>query len=341
MQQPAFAIPVGWRDERYLVAVWYVLPFSLYLPYGHYEVTVSQVNDGRPALIQLDKRTRRPEIAFGMVPPGKGEKWRDAGGKFRYSTAIVWMPYTDEITFDLRHWVDFAHREQYALYALQYLNRLVRVYRFVTADYYIPRLSMEDVDSYFGVGLADTASTRPKMEWLPMGRGEPNVNLLPDKPPSQLREIRKMLLSEAPIPDEEELLMSARALLDSGSPRLAVLDAQTAFEVIVKRLVATHYRGLGSTNEEIQDILECGFSNLLDHHLSPKLERFDKGMPVRDDYWAKAYIPRCDLVHGEKTDITHEEAEQAIRSVEEALEYLTGRPRAKTRPPHHPGIRLT
>ena len=337
MHQPEFAIPLGWRGERYLIAVYYALPFCLYLPYDHYEVVMSQLNQGRPALIQLDKRTRTPEIAFGMLPPGKGEKWRDAGGKFRYSTAIVWMPYTDEITFDLRHWVDFAHREQYALYALQYLNRLVRVYRFVTADYYIPRLSMEDVDSYFGVALADTASTRPKLEWLPMGRGEPDVSLLPDKPPAQLRDIRDMLRSEAPIPDEEELLMSAKSLLESGSPRLAVLDAQTAFEIVVKRLVAAYYRDHRYPMQRIQNILECGFKNLVNDHLSPKIKPFEKGMPIYDRYWARAYDPRCDVVHGETIEITHEQADQAIRSVEEALEYLIGRASDKTRPPQHPG----
>ena len=340
MEQPAFDIPLGWRDERYLIAVWYVLPFCLYLPYDHYEVTISQLNEGRPARIELDKRARDPEIAFKMLPSGKGEKWRAPAGKFRYSTAIIWMPYANEITFDLRRWVDFAHREQYALHALQYLNRLVRVYRFVTAEYYIPKLSIEDVDSYFGVALADTAPTRPKMQWLPMGRGGPNVSLLPDKPLLQLGEIREMLLSEDPIPDEEELLMSARSLLDSGSPRLAVLEAQTAFEVVVDRLVATYYHNLSYADAKIQAILGCGFKNLLDHHLSPKIKPFDEGMPVRHRYWTKAYIPRCDLAHGDETEITSEDAEQAIRSVEEALEYLIGRPSDKTRPAQHPGLAL-
>ena len=340
MDQPAFAIPLGWRDERYLIAVWYVLPFCLYLPYNHYEVTISQLNEGRPALIELDKRARDPEIAFKMLPSGKGENWRDTTGKFRYSTAIVWMPYTDKMGFDPRHWVDFAPKQCYASYALQYLNRLARVYRYVTTDYYIPRLSMDDVDSYFGVALADTGSTRPKLEWLPMGRGEPGVSLLPDKPASQLRHIREMLRSETSIPDEEELLMSARSLLDSGSPRLAVLEAQTALEVVVDRLVSTHYRDLGYTDEKIQAILGCGFRNLVNHHLSPKIARFEQGMPVHDNYWARTYQPRCDLVHGDEIEITPEDADQAIRSVEEALEYLIARPRDKTRPPKHPGLAL-
>lgn len=337
MDQPAFAIPLGWRDERYLIAVWYVLPFCLYLPYDHYEVSISQLNEGRPALIELDKRARDPEIPVKMLPTGRGENWRDPAGKFRHSAAIVWMPYTDKMRFDPRHWVDFAPRYSCASYALQYLNRLVRVYRYVTADYYIPRLSMEDVDSYFGVALADTASPRPKIEWLPMWRGEPNVNLLPDKSPSELREIRKMLLSEAPIPDEEELLMSARSLLESGSPRLAVLDAQTAFEVVVSRLVAHYYRECGTSEEKIGRILECGFENLLHDHLGPKIKRFQKGMPTHDEYWTKSYILRCQVVHGDKTEITEDEAEQAIRCIEEALEYLIGRPQDKTRPQRQPG----
>jgi hypothetical protein len=124
MEQPAFSVPLGWREERYLVAVWYVLPFYLYLPYDHYEVTMSQLNAGRPALVELDKRARDPEIAVRMMSTGKGENWRDPTGKFRYSTAIVWMPYTDEMGFDPEHCIDFAPRQLYALYALQYVNRL-------------------------------------------------------------------------------------------------------------------------------------------------------------------------------------------------------------------------
>ena len=340
MKQPAFAIPLGWRHERYLIAVWYSLPFCLYLPYDHYELAITHLNEGRPALIELDKRGRDLEIAFRMLPPGRGEMWRDARGKFRYSAAVVWMPYTNETSLDPGHLMRSIPKDLFRSFALQYLNRLIRVYRFVTADYYIPALSLEDVGDYFGIGLADTASRRPKIEWRPMGRMEPDVNLLPDKPPSQLCKIRDMLRSEAPIPDEEELLMSARALLDSGSPRLAVLDAQTAFEVVVDRLVATHYRGLRYTNEKIQAILDCGFKNLVKHHLSPHIRRFEQGMPVHDDYWAKSYKPRCKLAHGERTEITDDEAEQAIRCVEEALEYLIGRAHDRIWPPQHPGIRL-
>jgi HEPN domain-containing protein len=340
MEQPAFVIPQNWRDERYLIAVWYSLPFCLYLPYDHYPVTISRLNDGRPALIELDKRRRDPEIAFKTLPSGKGENWQDPAGKFRYSTANVWMPYTDAISFGSRNWFDLETRESYASYALQYLNRLVRVYRFVTADYYVPTLSMEDVDSYFGVALADTASPRPKIHWRPMGRMAPDVNLLPDTSTAQLREIRGMLRSEAAIPDEEELLMSARALLESGSPRLAVLDAQTAFEVVVKRLVAADFRARGYSPKQIQHRVGRRFNALLKKHLSPEVKRFEKGMPEYDHYWARTYQPRCDLVHGEKTEITHEDAEQAIRAVEEALEYLTGRPHDKLWPPPRPPLLL-
>ena len=339
MEQPEFAIPVGW-DEQYVVAVWYVLPFCLYLPFDHYEVRIARLNSGRPALIQVGKKTRRREARFAMLPPGQGEMWRDRRGTFRYSSAVVYMPYSDVAEPDLEKMLDFMPSRTYLTYALEYVNRLLRVYRLVTGDYYIPTLAMEDVGHYFGLGIADTKSEPVRAVWTPMGRGEPEVNLLPDKSPDQVCAIRDVLRTEARIPEEEELLMGARDLLDTGSPRLAVVEAQTAFEVVVTRLVAEHYRDEGLSKEQIEKKLECGFKNLLTHHLSPKVIRFCKGMPVHDEYWSRTYVPRCEVVHGDQLDISEEDAEQAIRSVEFALEYLSARPHDRIWPPEQPPLRL-
>lgn len=339
MEQPEFSIPVGW-EERYVVIVWYLLPFCVYLPYDHYEVRMASLNSGRPALIQLDKKARRHEAHFPILSPGRGEMWRDRRGTFRYSSAVVYMPYSDAAQPDLDRMLQFMPSRTYLMYALAYVNRLLRVYRLVTGDYYVPTLAMEDVEHYFGLGIADTQSQPVRAVWTPMGRGEPEVNLLPDKPPEQVCEIRNMLRTEAQIPQEEELLMSARDLLDTSSPRLAVVEAQTAFEVAVTRLVAEQYRDKGLSKEQIEEKLECGFKNLLADHISPKVARFREGMPVYDEYWSRTYVPRCELVHGDRLDISEEEAEQAIRSVEFALEYLTGRPHDRIWPPEQPPLRL-
>lgn len=340
MQAPDFDIPAVW-PERYVVGVWYLLPFCLYLPNDHYEVRMPALNEGRPALIQLDKRSRTPEARFALLPPGRGEMWRDRWGRYRYSTAVVYMPYSDAADGDLKKMLEFFPEGAYLSYALDYVNRLLRVYRFVTADYYIPTLAMEDVDLYFGVAIADTGATRLRAVWTPKGRGEPGVNLLPDKTAEQVGEIKEMLRTGGPVPAAEELLMSARDLLDTASARLAVLEAQTAFELVVNRLVAQHYRDDGYSERQIEDkLLRCGFKNLLRDHLSAKVKPFDAGMPVHDNYWAETYVPRNGLVHGTRTHITEAEAERAVRRVEEALEYLTGRPHDKIWPPERPGLDL-
>jgi hypothetical protein len=340
MEAPEFVIPIG-LGERYLIAVWFELPFCLYLPHGHYEVRMAQLNEGRPALIQLDKKTRPREARFAMLPPGEGEMWRDRRGTFRYSSAIIYMPYSDAASPDLEKMMDFMPTQTYLSYAIEYMNRLLRVYRLVTGDYYIPALAIEDIWHYFGVGIADAGSQPVQMRYMPMGVGEPEVNLLPDKRPDEVGEIKEMLRTEAPIPDEEELLMSARDFLDTGSPRLAVVEVETAFEVVVDRFVARYYRELGCSNEKIAKILKCGFENLIRDHLSAKIKPFAEGMPVYDNWLMETYKPRCDLVHGERLQVTEEEAEKAIRRVEEALEYLTGRPHDTIWPPKRPSLRIT
>ena len=339
MEKPAFVVPVGW-EERYAVAVWYVLPFCLYVPYDHYEVRLRGLNRGRSALVELDQRTRQPEVPFAMLPADTGEMWRDRRGLFRFSTAVVWMPYIDAPGRDLEKLLEFMPTQRYLEYAMEYLNRFLRVYRAVTADYYIPTLALEDVWNYFGIGVADTGRKPAQIVWTPMGAGQPDVNLLPDKPPGEMTEIRRMLRSDERILEEEELLMSARDLLETGSHRLAVVEAQTAFETAVRRLVADYYRGHGHSTGEIDRKLECGFKSLLRDHLSAKVRPFTEGVPEHDNYWTRAYKPRSALVHGERFEITQSDVEQAIRSIEEALEYLTGRPHDRTWPPERPPLRL-
>jgi len=339
MEAPEFVIPIG-LGERYLIAVWVQLPFCLYLSYGHYEVRMANLNEGRPALIQLDKKTRAREARFAMLPPGKGEMWRDRRGTFRYSTAIVYMPYSDAASADVEKMMDFMPTQTYLSYAIEYVNRLLRVYRLVTGDYYIPTLAMEDIWYYFGIGIADTGRKPVQMRWTPMGAGEPEVNLLPDKPLEKVSEIKEMLRTEVPIPDEEELLMSARDSLDTGSPRLAVVEAQTAFEATVKRLVARYYRDQGYSNERIDKELRRTIHSLIRSPLNAEIKPFAEGMPVYDNWKTGTYKPRCRLVHAERLEITEEQAEKAIRSVEEAIEYLTGRPRDRIWPPERPPLRL-
>lgn len=182
MEAPAFVIPIGLGD-RYVIFVWFELPFCLYLPYGHYEVRMADLNKSKLALIQLDKKTRTREARFPMLGPGQGEMWRDRRGRFRYSTVIVYMPYSDAASPDLDKMMDFMPEQRYLFYALEYVKRLLRVYRLATGDYYIPLLAMEDIWHYFAVGIADTEREPVQGKWIPKGVGEPEVNLLPDKPP--------------------------------------------------------------------------------------------------------------------------------------------------------------
>lgn len=339
MEAPAFVIPIGLGD-RYVIFVWFELPFCLYLPYGHYEVRMADLNEGKPALIQLDKKTRARRARFPMIAPGQGEMWRDRRGRFRYSSAMVYMPYSDAAGPDLDRMMDFMPEQRYLFYALEYVNRLLRVYRLVTGDYYIPLLATEDIGHYLGIGIADTQREPVQGKWMPKGVGEPEVNLLPDKRPEEVSKIKEMLRTEAPISDEEELLMSARDLLDTGSPRLAVVEAQTAFEVVVSRSVARYYRQRGYSNEEIAKKLDCGFANLIADHLNAKIKPFAEGMPEHDNWHTETYKVRCDLVHGERLEVTEKEAEKAIRRVEEALQYLIGRPHDRIWPPERPGLRI-
>jgi len=118
----------------------------------------------------------------------------------------------------------------------------------------------------------------------------------------------------------KSLIVNAEQYLAYSDPRMAIVEVQTAFEVFVHRLVKEYYQKKGKTQPNLE---ECGFKNILRDHLSKRVRRFERGVTQYDEWEAKVYRPRCDIVHIGRR-VSSEEASEAISSVKAAIVYLYG-----------------
>jgi hypothetical protein len=193
--------------------------------------------------------------------------------------------------------------------AVEYVNRLLSFFRNEMGQYWINLLHIHEHGLSWFLGESDakwvdeSGTTRATIG---------GITVPPDMEQADLFRYRYRRWRESEIDEREwqkirdfiergessdlakSMIVNAEQHLADGDLQMAIVEVQTAFEVFVHRLVKECYQKNDKTQPNLE---ECGFKNVLCDHLSRRVRRFERGVTQYDEWEAKAYRPRCDIVH--------------------------------------------
>lgn len=295
------------------------LPFCLYLQNGTYKIIT-----GQPAesfYIDVEKVWRSDM-------ENEGELLWDKRGIYRHTRATIHLSPSSWDLNKIQQWLSKVEEQnvipEIISQAITCVNQLVNVYRYVTKDHYLYSISDYDIGEFrIGYYLDENKETFMERTLTFTPYFPPWFSPIPikDKSKDIHNSLRKFLKSSEEIPFSEELLMNAKDWLERGNYRLAVMEAQTAFEVFVKEIVSLHYSNLSRSEQYINNVVfDCGFKHLLKDHLS-NITLFNEGVNEYENWFNDAYLPRNKSIH-QGYKLKEIEAHKAIKSIIEAMHYL-------------------
>lgn len=217
--------------------------------------------------------------------------------------------------------------------SLKYLNNIIQS---IMLKYNYPEvrtLLIEDIPSVFlwfytrnskirkqdftcGIYIAKAGDSRfEKPEPIPSGELSRLINLADDL------DNNKFI---------DALLYQRRAAYDfnHGKYQEAVIKANTFVEMAMYSFLTFIKKDSGESDSSIDDILKCGFKNILDHHLKPFFESKEQTFDRKDstcklgEYWKNTYSIRNKIVH-EGIHFSRQESEQALRCATELVKECT------------------
>ncbi|MBM7846283.1 hypothetical protein [Herpetosiphon giganteus] len=313
------------------------LPFCLYLEDAWYTILVPELSNSETIEVKLTKFRRPKEKIdyksfWGAEHVGRGELWNDKNGTFRRTEFVILFPPSIIVlgqSLQNSYFGDDVDRIIDCTVTV--LNRLIRIYRYVTQDTYIPFIDKTEIWNSFSYGVVSRSSEGQLQGNIRNAGYDVNlVNTIQEYDHNIHHQISQMLITEDKIPLYEELLISARYYLSISNWRMACVEIQTCFEVFVSEIVREYYVKKGKTLNQITNILDCGLKNLIKDHMNKVLSKqFDTNNPIYNDWLNKTYNIRNKIVH-EGYQVAYEEAIESILAVEESLEYLIQRPKQKS-----------
>jgi hypothetical protein len=202
------------------------------------------------------------------------------------------------------------------------INRLLEVYRFTEGEFHVDTIPMNELWEYEVQTWADSdegshaPSTIEGKRFYPplVGMRLARIAPVPDV-------ARRLLADGEQLPVPQVLLLNARreALLENY--RLAVVEAETAFEALVDQAVSQYYRSKGSSPDEIGKKLEAGLKNLIRDHLPRVCGGKFEGTKAHQTWQRDLYGLRNDVVHN-GARAGREQAEKAIEAADKALRWV-------------------
>lgn len=289
------------------------LPFGIDLPDDNYSLLL----DGYSAVVVLRKTKRVGNVA-GM-PEGvefapmtiESDRW----GRLFYTTPHVILEYSTPIKWDV-----LLDRECLGK-AIQCIKRIMSVCRYVTGMVNMQSLSEADIFSHVVRHYDTLGNELPGMVFAigaTMHFGEESQRAISV---DYLREIKKMLSNNEKISTVAELFADARDNHFFGNYRIAVAEAEGAFEVFIDKYLTDKYRSRGIPEYRISAILESGLKNLLKDHIR-QFVSFDYSASSEFREWeAKSYLLRNKVVHDGYTP-TMQESKDAVETVYKTIMYI-------------------
>ena len=265
------------------------------------------------------------EIAFERAwRPGKSgnEIKFDRLGRVSYTKVAVRFPYATTHD-DSEELIQVGHKA---------INRLLDVYRCATKESHIGHISIQELgplNTSHGVyDLMEDGSVWERNSFrFDMGSGLRLARTQDLDFNSKLD-----LAYERPLPVVDLLVLNARRSILFEEYRVAVIEAETAFEVGVDRILTRYYLSLTTkstegyvvpaySKEDAHRLLDAGFKNLINRHIRIALGREFIGTDEHSRWENDLYDLRNAVIHDGK-EVRENEAEQALEAAEDALVWI-------------------
>lgn len=218
-------------------------------------------------------------------------------------------------------------REKIGGFVHKVINRLLEVYRYATGEFHVNHVPSRELGG-FSIRATSEDGTLENKEILTPGP----VGAAPSKHPDDgwltvarkepvSAEAKQMLQEGTSLPIPEVLLMNAKREDLFENYRIAVVEAQTAFEALVDRVITEHYRRKGVPEGEIDKKLETSLMNLIHDHIPSCCDAQFVGT-VEYEFWKhNLYELRKDVVH-EGASVNAAQATEALEAAEKAFSWL-------------------
>src|SRR3990172_3839358 len=211
------------------------------------------------------------------------------------------------------------HRELVAIIH-RLVNRIIEVYRLATGEFYLDTIPKHELWPYLTRTVDEEGMLSPEITYSKdFGYGVTLARFasVPD-------DARQLLLSGSEVPIPSILFLNARREELFENFRLAVVEAETAFETLVENIVARYYRKAGLSEPDIDAKLNAGLKNLLKDHIPSCCGEVFVGTQEHTDWETDLYDLRNAVVHsGASADA--DKAARALAAAERALDWLSKR----------------
>ena len=280
---------------------------------------------GKAGWLQLRLEGKDYAIAFER-------KWRsgisgfemkfDRLGRVAYTSIAVRFPY-ETTGDDLEKLRRVAHKA---------INRLLDVYRLATKESHVGHIPIHELgqaNTSHGVYRDNDDGSVSLLNSFQFDLGSGltlSRNLQIDD------EAVLHLAFERPLPVVDLLVLNARRSLHFEDYRIAVIEAETAFEVGIDQILSRYYSSLTTKNtkghivpaytrEDVAQQLDAGLTNLIKDHLPKALGRGFVGTDEHDRWRTELHSLRNSVIH-EGREVQVGQAERAMASAEDALVWI-------------------
>lgn len=333
MKTPQYDLSLLKPNGSHYIVIGLLTPYCIDIPDGNYEVLVD--NSGRQLVVQII--IKKIEQSYETVAES-AVIYKKANF---HSSAFVYIPARAPSSIhEDREKVWQAIESDYERYrsiALKAVNRMIKIYRHLTGEFMV-----KPIVGHHNFSFTLLYNRNPPDNDVSdfTGISKPIVTtdtILPTEvvmPDEEISELRSKLLADWEVSLTDELLLNAYDFLDQRNYKLAVIEAEIGFEIAITQFLLNEYTSDSAKVKKLESI--NSFTTLVKHPMaqqafSRQSKTFVDGDPYYDNWLSKVWKIRGDLVHGRQSDIPYKEALLAVKTVDDTLNYLFGRPKTKWR----------
>ncbi|MGQ0377249.1 MAG: hypothetical protein ACT4OW_07090 [Nitrososphaerota archaeon] len=295
--------------------VYFDLPIGIPIPEFENQKIVL---DAFECLISITHQHPPPKSQLSYVFKGNTFLDNDHWGRSLFTKIKIEFIHTPPVDFNTNFNEEIFER------GILVVNRLLNVVRsLVTEHYVVQHIIKEDIEGFQTkhfdlndeeiVGAGVVATTNGSLKLIVGGF---NVD------DNKKTEIFSMLENNITIPIHRELLRNANESLFLENYRVAIIEAESAVEVLIITILRRGFLNDGKTPEDTDKmLLSTGFKNLKNDHLKKFTHSDFTSTSIHVDWEEKCYELRNKVVHqGMPAD--YNKTREAIESATNAINLL-------------------
>ena len=288
-------------------------PYPLKWDRGDLEVLI----EGKVFQVHFERKNRQREDAqvpdSGIVSATNLEYERDRLGRAAYTYV--------EIRFPMYIEHDLEHNWELLQWVHAVINRVLDVYRYTTEEFHVDTIPRNELRDYT-VRTLNADGTFDNRESIVTGGV---TGWLIHVPPEPLpNEAQQILRDGTELPVSKMLYLNAKREEFFENYRMAVVEAETAFEGLVDQVVAAYYTSRGEPRHAVERKLETSVVNLIQHHIPRCCGAQFEGTTEHSAWSNDLYSLRKDVVH-DGASVNAVEAEKALDAADKAMQWIESR----------------